>query len=106
MTSFAEKFAAARRQWILRFLVEAGGVANDSVIISAARMGGFEQTPATTIRADLDHLEKGACIVQEWIETTAGLAPVRVVKVSEKGEDVAYGRISVDGVEALPWRRY
>lgn len=99
MTTFAEKFAAARRQWILRFLVEAGGVANDSVVVSAARAGGFEQTAAVTIRADLDHLEKAACITQEWIDK------VRVVKVSEKGEDVAYGRISVDGVEALPWRR-
>ena len=99
MTSFAEKFAAARRQWLLRLLVEIGGSANESVLMSAARKGGFDSTPFSEMRLDLDKLAKLGCVAEDWIEA------LRVVKITDLGEDAAHGRVALDGVEALPWRR-
>lgn len=99
MTSFAEKYAAARRQWLLRLLVEIGGTANESVLMSAARRGGFEASPFSEMRIDLDKLAKLGCVTEDWIDA------LRVVKITDLGEDAAHGRVSLDGVEALPWRR-
>ena len=99
MTGFAEKFDAARRQFILRLLVEIGGQANESVLMSAARRGGFEATPFSELRIDLDKLAKLGCVAEDWIDS------LRVVKITDLGEDAAHGRVSLEGVEAMPWRR-
>lgn len=97
--SFAENWAAARRLFILRLLVELGGEANDGVIASAVRWGGFRQTAREEIRADLDLLQRLGALTEEWLDT------LRIVRVSERGEDIAFGRIAVAGVEHAVWRR-
>ncbi len=99
MTSFSETWAAARRLFILRLLVETGGEANESVIAIAARQGGFGQTPRDEIGADLDHLHRIGCTTEEWLGT------MRIARVTERGEDIAFGRIAVAGVEHSLWRR-
>lgn len=99
MTSFSETWAASRKLFILRLLVETGGEANESVIALAARQGGFGQTPRAEIGADLDHLHRLGATIEEWIGT------MRIVRVTERGDDIAYGRIKVSGVEHSPWRR-
>lgn len=98
-TSFAESWTAARRLFILRLLVELGGEANEGVITSAARSGGFRQTAHDDIIADLDHLRRAGATAEEWIDT------LRIARITERGEDIAYGRIAAGGVQHEIWRR-
>lgn len=98
MASFSETWAASRRLFILRLLVETGGEANDSVVALAARQGGFGQTPRDEIGADLDHLHRIGATTEEWLGT------IRILRVTERGEDIAHGRIVVGGVEHSLWR--
>jgi hypothetical protein len=99
MTSFSETWAASRRLFILRLLIETGGEANESVIALAARQGGFGQTPRDEIAADLDHLHRLGATTEEWIGT------MRIARVTERGDDIAHGRVKVAGVEHSLWRR-
>src|SRR5436309_263047 len=89
-----------RRLQLLRFLVELNGEANESVILSALRRAGFAQATREDIRSDLDHLNKIGCTTQEWF------GEIRVVRVTERGDDVAHGRIAAGGVQhEREWRR-
>lgn len=100
MTAFEQSWAASRRLFILRFLVEAKGAANESVVASTVRQGGFAQTPKDGIRADLDHLRDTGCVTEEWYDA------LRVVKLTERGEDAAFGRVEIAGIESSIWRRH
>lgn len=100
MSSFAETVATSRRTLILRLLVETGGAANESVINSCVRAGGFQAATRDDIRKDLDHLKEVGCTAEEWIEDR-----IRVVTVTERGEEAAHGRIDVAGVERSRWKR-
>ncbi|CUW41127.1 conserved protein of unknown function (putative bacteriophage protein GP26) [Magnetospirillum sp. XM-1] len=100
MASFAETVAASRRTFMLRLLVTLGSSANESVIASATTQGGFGQATRDDIRKDLDLLKARGCTTEEWFDNV-----VRVVTITERGEDAAHGRIDVAGVERSTWRR-
>ena len=78
--------------------VELGGEGNEGVLRSAARNGGFERDPASAISDDLAHLVKHGCLSETW------MGPIRVVRLTDRGEDAAYGRIDVEGVEKARWK--
>ncbi|MDO8606165.1 MAG: hypothetical protein Q7R40_06495 [Phaeospirillum sp.] len=99
MGKFAETVAASRRTFVLRLLVTLGATANESVITSATVQGGFGQATRDDIRKDLDLLKARGCTTEEWFDDA-----VRVVAITERGEDAAYGRVEVAGVERSPWR--
>ncbi len=99
MSSFSEIWAAQRRLFMLRFLVEADGQANEAVITSVVRRGGFGQASREDIGADLDFLARNGATTEDWF------GAVRVVKVTGRGEDIAHGRVTVDGIEHSIWRR-
>lgn len=99
MSGFADILAASRRLFLLRLLVEIGGEANESVLTNAARHGGFAQVSRDHLRGDLDHLRDRGALSEEW------MGALRVVRISERGEDAAYGRVTIDGVEHSIWRR-
>jgi hypothetical protein len=100
MGSFAETMAASRRTFILRLLVTLGAGANESVIASAVAGGGFGQATRDDVRRDLDLLKDRGCTDEDWFD-----ARVRVVTITERGEDAAHGRIEVAGVERSRWVR-
>jgi hypothetical protein len=95
--SYADVMRASRRTFIVRLLVEAGGEANESVIRTCAFRGGFGHSTADDIRTDLDYLREQGCVTEEWAGS------LRVVTVTERGEDCARGKIEVEGVEASRW---
>ena len=96
---FAEALAGSRRLFILRFLFEVGTQANESVIFSAVGRGGFALATRDELRGDLDHLKAQGCTSDEWF------GGVRVAKLTERGEDVAHGRVEAGGVEHSHWYR-
>lgn len=100
MSSFTNDWDASRRLFILRLLVEADGEANESVIFSSASKGGFARDPRDTIRQDINHLREVGCVGEAWLD-----GRLRVVRISERGEDAAYGRIGVAGVQRSRWDR-
>ncbi len=99
MTSFSDTWAAQRRLFILRFIFEVDGEANEAVVTSAVRKGGFGQAARQDIAADLDMLTRLGALAEEWFGS------VRVVRVTDRGEDIAHGRVTVDGIEHSLWRR-
>jgi hypothetical protein len=100
MTTFDQEWVASRRQFILRLLVEVGGEANESVLFKGVQHGGFARDSRDTVRQDLDHLKQLGCTTEDWLNDT-----LRVVTITERGEDAAYGRIDVAGVERSRWAR-
>jgi len=96
---FQDTFVASRRLFLLRLLVESGGSANGSILWRAATSAGFAQTGRADLATDLDHLAASGCTRDEW------LGELRVVTLTDRGEDAAYGRITVDGVEHSRWSR-
>lgn len=99
MVSKSEIVAANRRLFILRLLVTGGCSANESVIATLTTHGGFAQVTRDDIRKDLDLLKERGCTTEDWFDGV-----VRVVSITERGEDAAYGRVQVAGVERSPWR--
>lgn len=100
MASQSAIVAASRRLFILRLLVTSGASANESVIASLTIHGGFAQASRDDIRQDLDILKARGCTTETWFDDV-----VRVVTLTERGEDAAYGRVTVAGVDCSPWRR-
>ena len=98
--SFAEDRIKSRRLFVLRLLVEARKEANESVLFGQMKKGGFSLDTRDDVRKDLDHLRTRRCTTEEWLHPE-----VCVVKLTQRGEDAAYGRIEVDGVEASIWDR-
>ena len=98
--SFLEDWIASRRLFILRLLVEVNGTANEGVIYKAILNGGFARDSRDDIRQDLDHLKRNGCTTEEWLNDS-----LRVVTLTERGEDAAYGRVEVAGVERSRWVR-
>jgi hypothetical protein len=62
--------------------------------------GGFSRDTRDTIRQDLDRLRQAACVTEEWLGDS-----LRVVRITERGDDVAHGRIEVPGIECSRWDR-
>ena len=98
--SIRDDFAASRRLFILRLLIEGGGSANASVIYRAALHAGVGCRTREDIGADLDHLKRHGCITDDWLDEA-----VRVAEITDRGEDVAYGRIGIPGVDQSRWNR-
>jgi hypothetical protein len=97
--SLRDAMIAARRLAILRLLAEYGGELNEAVIRSAIRRHGFTLASADDIRADLDLLAGCGCLGPRWE------GRLRIVALTERGDDAAHGRIAIDGVEHAPWQR-
>jgi hypothetical protein len=100
MNEFADTVAAKRRTFILRLLVTLGCTANESVIASAVGQGGFPRATRDDVRRDLDLFKERGCTTEDWFDDS-----VRVVSITERGEDAAYGRITVAGIDRSTWRR-
>lgn len=98
--SFRDDWIASRRLFILRLLAEVNGEANEGVIYKAMTRGGFVQDSRDDLRSDLDHLKRQACTTEEWLNDS-----LRVIRVTERGEDAAHGRVEVAGVERSRWSR-
>lgn len=96
--SFKDDWTAARRVYLLRFLVRAGGEANESVICTMLEHGGFGRDTREDFRADIEHLKRGGCLTDAWLDE------VRVVSITERGDMAAQGRVEVLGVECSRWR--
>jgi len=98
--SIKDDFAASRRTFILRLLVEGNGSANSSVIYRAAMHAGVGCRTRDDITADLDHLKRHGCITDEWLDEA-----VRIAEITDRGEDAAYGRVEIPGVDQSRWNR-
>jgi hypothetical protein len=90
---FKEHMAKDRRLCILRVLTETNGSANDSVLHTALEAFGFRRHPRETIREDIRFLVKNGLVVDEWVRS------VQIVHITQRGVDVAEGRIEVEGVK-------
>jgi hypothetical protein len=99
MTAFTDFLAASRRLFLLRLLAELHGPANEGVLFSAVRHAGFGSATRDDLRRDLDLLRTSGAVTEEWIET------IRIVTLTERGEDCAAGRVAIEGVEHSVWRR-
>jgi len=97
--SLRQALIEARRQTILRLLADYADALNEAVLRTSIRRLGFSLASAEDIGFDLDHLIRHGCLEQRWE------GDLRVVALTLRGEDCAYGRIAVDGVECTPWRR-
>ncbi|HLY54523.1 MAG TPA: hypothetical protein VKS60_03130 [Stellaceae bacterium] len=97
--SLRDAMIAARRLMLLRLLAECDGELNEAVIRSALRRSGFGLASADDVRSDLDHLAEAGCLTPRWE------GRLRVVTLTERGDDTAHGRVAIDGVEHAPWRR-
>ena len=95
--SLRQSLIEARRAGILRLLAEYGGALNDAVIRLAIRRQGFSLASAEDVSGDLDHLAASGCLAERWE------GRLRVVQLTLRGEDAAYGRVAVDGVEHATW---
>lgn len=102
--SFPQDWMASRRTCLLRYLVEVGGGALESVVAKAV-LRVFDVNTRDDIRADLEHLKSQGCVADEWIGTGDGAGALRKVTITDRGEDAAYGRIEVPGVEKSRWKR-
>ena len=96
----ASIWVPSRRAFILRLLVESGGEINESIIYRAAQQGGFARDTRDDIRQDLDHLRTMGCLTEDWLDER-----LRVVAITERGDDAAHGKVAVAGVEQSRWRR-
>jgi hypothetical protein len=97
--SLRDAMIAARRQAELRLLAEYGDSLNEPIVRMTIRQLGFSLASADDVRADLDHLVRHGCLTERWE------GAIRIVRLTERGEDAAHGRIEVAGVERAPWRR-
>ena len=96
--SFKDDWIGSRRAHLLRFLVRAGGEANESVICTTMEHTGFGRDTREDFRGDITHLTRNGCVTDEWIDD------VRVVRITERGDMAAQGRVEVLGVECSRWR--
>lgn len=98
--SRAGALIAKRRQFMLQYLVKRGGQDNERVIVRAMREGGFYTVANEDIETDIDQLVGLGCVICESLD---GL---RVVTVTPRGEDAAYGRGPiVIGIAHDTWHR-
>jgi hypothetical protein len=93
MNQYQQMLAEDRRLCILRILEEAGGTANDSVLHTALEMWGHTKQPRQNIRADLQFLVNCGLLTDEFLKN------IQIVTLTQRGLDVAQGRLSVDGVK-------
>lgn len=96
MMSVAQDWQEGRRKFILQLLVRVGS-ANATMICTALEHGGFARDPRSAFRADLDHLRDIGCLTETWADD------VRVLTITERGEDAARGRVEVPGVSTARW---
>lgn len=96
--TFRDDWVSARRVFILRLLVKTDGEANESIIFAALEHGGFSRDSRDAYRADLDHLRQQSCISEEWFDD------MRVVRITERGQMAAQGRLEVAGVQRSSWQ--
>ncbi len=99
MTGYQDPLIAARRLFLLRKLVELSGDANEGVLHLFAQNGGVGHPSRDDTRADLDHLRVQGCIREQWHDG------MRLAFITERGEDAAYGRTDVKGVQRSRWDR-
>lgn len=97
--NFRDEFAARRRLDTLRLLVRLNGTANEDVIVSSLRHEGDHVTPRDVFRADLDHLKTFGLLREQLV------VDLRIVTLTERGEDVAFGRLDAPGVWHEIWHR-
>jgi len=97
--TFTDDFIGSRRLFILRLLSERDGEIIESLIFKGALRGFHSGTSRDDIRADLDHLKSQRLTEETWHEG------VCLVRLTDRGDDAAYGRVQVAGVEHSRWRK-
>ncbi len=95
--SFKDDWVQARRVQMLRLLARMGE-ANQDVLCTTLEHTGFARDPRDAFRTDIDHLLQHGCITEEWFDD------IRVLRLTERGNMAAQGRITVPGVECSRWR--
>jgi hypothetical protein len=95
-SSFRELNAADRRRAILAVLRQAVACTANAHVVQAALPREGHDVPVNTIAADFAWLAAAALVV------LVDEAPLRVATLTQFGEDVAAGRVLVDGVARRP----
>lgn len=93
MKTFTQLQAESRRCAILRFLAGAAGCEmNTSVMQDALDAYGH---PVSRDQVETD----AAWLAEQGLVEVEDLGPVRVIRLTGRGEDVAKGRVAVPGVK-------
>lgn len=93
--SFSEHLAKDRRLAILKLLVEVQGSANESVLRTGLEdLGHVADLTRERVREDLQFLSDRALVKLTWFSDK-----IAVAHITERGVEVAQGRIRVDGVK-------
>lgn len=79
---------------LLLLLKEAGGTANESVLRSGAAGLGHAKATRDELRFELEWLKERGLVTLEWFGDK-----VAVASITERGLDVAEGRVTVEGVK-------
>jgi hypothetical protein len=95
MTPYERTLAEHRRITILRLLHDGGGAANESILKDGLEDLGLEAgLTRAVVREDLKFLEVCGAIRQEWFGDK-----LVVAHITERGVDIAKGRIMVEGIK-------
>lgn len=94
MINFADHLAADRRLALLRTLRDLDGHANESVLLDGLHLLGHSRTTSADVRDDLDLLKAAAAITLTYFADK-----VAVAHLTERGLDIAAGRIAIEGVK-------
>ena len=97
--NFEEVLVASRRLFVLRQIVECDGEIVESTLYKLACRRFHGQTTRESVRRDLDHLQGQHCVTENWDGNICRVA------ITERGEDAAFGKIDVVGVERSRWER-
>ncbi len=92
--SYFEHLTHDRRLVILRLLKQSGGSGNDSILLQGVRLIGHLAATRDDIRDDLEFLKERRLVRLEHFNET-----VMVATITERGIDVAEGRVEVEGVK-------
>ena len=92
--NYVEHLTFDRRLVILRLLKQSGGRGNDSSLLQGVRYIGHGGATRDEVRSDLEFLKARGLITIEYFNET-----VMVATITERGVDVAEGRVEVEGVK-------
>lgn len=95
MSKFAEALAEDRRLAMLKLLVEADGLANESVLRSGLELLGHHAgLTREAVREDLRFMEDRGLIRLEWFGDK-----IAVAHIKRRGVEVSEGRERVEGIK-------
>lgn len=91
--SFAELLTEDRRLSLLRLLAEAPGASANTYVLATGLRAMGHSCSGDQVESD------AAWLAEQGLVTVERLGAVRVVGLTPRGDDVAYGRAMVPGVK-------